>query len=71
MKGLRILGALAGLCNCASAASLFAGSNLYYAAGLNEAQQTTLFAGLQEAKVRVLRVWLDGGCTHPLSRTFT
>ena len=38
----------------------FSASNLYYAAGLKESQQTTLFEGLQSAGVKVLRVWLDG-----------
>ncbi|KZM24925.1 hydrolase [Ascochyta rabiei] len=42
------------------AAKSFSGSNLYYAAGLKEAQQTTLLEGLQSAGVKVLRVWLDG-----------
>lgn len=42
------------------AANSFAGSNLYYAAGLTPDQQTTLFTGLQSAGVKVLRVWLDG-----------
>jgi mannan endo-1,4-beta-mannosidase len=42
------------------AAKSFAASNLYYAAGLKESQQTTLFEGLQSAGVKVLRVWLDG-----------
>ncbi|KAI7231786.1 hypothetical protein KC330_g6235 [Hortaea werneckii] len=60
MRLLSVVGALAGLLGCTSAASLFAGSNLYYAAGLNQEQQTTLFEGLQDANVRVLRVWLDG-----------
>ncbi|EXF83882.1 hypothetical protein CFIO01_03905 [Colletotrichum fioriniae PJ7] len=42
------------------AAKSFSASNLYYAAGLNTQQQTTLFQGLQSAGVKVLRVWLDG-----------
>ncbi|XPS81813.1 Mannan endo-1,4-beta-mannosidase [Ascochyta lentis] len=42
------------------AAKSFSASNLYYAAGLREAQQTTLLEGLQSAGVKVLRVWLDG-----------
>ncbi|KAF4965150.1 hypothetical protein FSARC_7017 [Fusarium sarcochroum] len=42
------------------AAKSFSASNLYYAAGLTEDQQTTLLTGLQDAGVRVLRVWLDG-----------
>lgn len=60
MKLLHLLGTSLGLLALSSAASLFAGSNLYYAAGLNQEQQTTLFEGLQDADVRVLRVWLDG-----------
>jgi mannan endo-1,4-beta-mannosidase len=42
------------------AAKSFSASNLYYAAGLKDAQQTTLLQGLQGAGVKVLRVWLDG-----------
>ncbi|KAJ4334111.1 hypothetical protein N0V95_009242 [Ascochyta clinopodiicola] len=42
------------------AAKSFSGSNLYYAAGLKETQQTALLQGLQSAGVKVLRVWLDG-----------
>ncbi|KFA52272.1 hypothetical protein S40293_00612 [Stachybotrys chartarum IBT 40293] len=42
------------------AAQSFAASNLYYAAGLRDDQQTFLFEGLQSAGVKVLRVWLDG-----------
>jgi hypothetical protein len=44
----------------AAAAQSWAGSNLYYAAGLSAAEQDTLFTGLQSAGVKVLRVWLDG-----------
>jgi mannan endo-1,4-beta-mannosidase len=47
-----------------TAASVFAGSNLYYAAGLTSTQQDTLFTGLQSAGVKVLRVWLDGIPPH-------
>lgn len=43
-----------------SAGKSFAGSNLYYAAGLSSDQQATLFSGLQNAGAKVLRVWLDG-----------
>lgn len=52
------------------AAKSFAGSNLYYAAGLadnknplrSDVQQArdVLLGGLQSAGVKVLRVWLDG-----------
>ncbi|KAI0700430.1 glycoside hydrolase family 5 protein [Cytidiella melzeri] len=42
------------------AAQSFAGSNLYYAAGLYPADRTTLLDGLQSAGMKVLRVWLDG-----------
>ncbi|KAF4974686.1 hypothetical protein FZEAL_8444 [Fusarium zealandicum] len=42
------------------AAKSFSASNLYYAAGLKDQQQTTLLKGLQSAGVKVLRVWLDG-----------
>jgi mannan endo-1,4-beta-mannosidase len=46
--------------NTTFAAKSFSASNLYYAAGLKDAQQTTLLQGLQSAGVKVLRVWLDG-----------
>jgi mannan endo-1,4-beta-mannosidase len=42
------------------AATSFAGSNLYYAAGLTTDQQHTLFSKLQSVGVKVLRVWVDG-----------
>ncbi|KAH9866053.1 hypothetical protein J1614_008617 [Plenodomus biglobosus] len=42
------------------AAKSFSASNLYYAAGLKQDQQTFLLEGLQSAGVKVLRVWLDG-----------
>lgn len=38
----------------------FAGSNLYYAAGLSSDQQHTLLSALKTAGAKVLRVWLDG-----------
>lgn len=57
------LGLFLGLAECATAATSFAGSNLYYAAGLTQTQQTTLFTGLKDAGVQVLRVWLDGKFT--------
>jgi hypothetical protein len=63
MKSLSLCTALLfGLSSLATshAAKSFAASNLYYAAGLKESQQTTLFEGLQSAGVKVLRVWLDG-----------
>jgi mannan endo-1,4-beta-mannosidase len=60
MRFLNTLSIFAGLAAYVSAANSFAGSNLYYAAGLNSAQQTTLFTGLKDAGVQVLRVWLDG-----------
>ncbi|KAI0794527.1 glycoside hydrolase family 5 protein [Fomes fomentarius] len=44
----------------AATAKTFAGSNLYYAAGLTTDQRTTLLKGLQSAGMKVLRVWLDG-----------
>lgn len=47
------------------AADSFVGSNLYYAAGLTDAQSTKLLAGLQSAGVKVLRVWLDGQTGTP------
>ncbi|KAH9947739.1 glycoside hydrolase [Amylocystis lapponica] len=42
------------------AASSFAGSSLYYAAGLSDNEADTLLQGLQSADMKVLRVWLDG-----------
>ncbi|KAF8713818.1 Cellulase (glycosyl hydrolase family 5), partial [Rhizoctonia solani] len=42
-----------------SAANSFAGSNLYYAAGLIPYQRTTLLSNMQSAGMKVLRVWLD------------
>jgi mannan endo-1,4-beta-mannosidase len=60
MRFFNTLSIFAGLATYASAANSFAGSNLYYAAGLNQAQQTALFTGLKDAGVQVLRVWLDG-----------
>ncbi|GJE87868.1 glycoside hydrolase family 5 protein [Phanerochaete sordida] len=42
------------------AAKGFAGSNLYYAAGLSAADRTTLLKGLQSANMKVLRVWING-----------
>eukprot|EP01087_Luapelamoeba_hula_P018495 TRINITY_DN5963_c0_g2_i1.p1 TRINITY_DN5963_c0_g2~~TRINITY_DN5963_c0_g2_i1.p1 ORF type:complete len:418 (-),score=62.83 TRINITY_DN5963_c0_g2_i1:72-1325(-) len=38
----------------------WAGSNLYYAAGLTFSEQEYLFSNLRRSGVRVLRVWLDG-----------
>jgi mannan endo-1,4-beta-mannosidase len=57
-----LTGALFGFASFSTtyAAKSFSGSNLYYAAGLKESQQTTLLQGLQSAGVKVLRVWLDG-----------
>lgn len=60
MKISYALGALAGLASSVSAYQTFSGSNLYYAAGLTTDEQNTLFAGLKDAGVQVLRVWLDG-----------
>lgn len=53
------------------AAKSFSASNLYYAAGLKDAQQTTLLQGLQGAGVKVLRVWLDGTITRSPPRDVT
>ncbi|KAI0684965.1 glycoside hydrolase [Cerioporus squamosus] len=41
-----------------TAASNFAGSNLYYAAGINATARTTLLKGLQSANMKVLHVWI-------------
>jgi mannan endo-1,4-beta-mannosidase len=53
------------LSTTAFAAKSFSASNLYYAAGLTDNQQTFLLDGLKSAGVKVLRVWLDG---EPLLR---
>ena len=68
-----LTGALFGLASFSStyAAKSFSASNLYYAAGLKEAQQTALFEGLQSAGVKVLRVWLDGKAEPQFSYTIT
>ncbi|KAG8996058.1 hypothetical protein FRB94_008579 [Tulasnella sp. JGI-2019a] len=47
----------------------FAGTNLYYAAGLSASQRATYFAGLQSADMKVLRVWLDGQSTATTKNT--
>lgn len=60
MKISYVFSALAGLAATVSAYPSFSGSNLYYAAGLSSDEQKTLFTGLQDAGVQVLRVWLDG-----------
>jgi mannan endo-1,4-beta-mannosidase len=62
MKILSLASILVGLSSVTStlAAQSFSASNLYYAAGLTDAQSTTLLEGLQSAGVKVLRVWLDG-----------
>ncbi|KAF4996702.1 hypothetical protein FGRMN_4360 [Fusarium graminum] len=62
MKLFSIASLTLGLSSLATtfAAKSFSASNLYYAAGLTDSQQTTLFTGLQSAGVKVLRVWLDG-----------
>ncbi|KAF8598376.1 glycoside hydrolase family 5 protein [Ceratobasidium sp. AG-I] len=52
-----------GFAGLASAANSFAGSNLYYAAGLSASQRATLLGGMQSAGMKVLRVWLDGQST--------
>ncbi|QRV94694.1 Cellulase (glycosyl hydrolase family 5 protein) [Ceratobasidium sp. AG-Ba] len=51
------------LAGVVSAANSFAGSNLYYAAGLSASQRATLLGGMQSAGMKVLRVWLDGQST--------
>ena len=53
------------------AANTWAGSNLYYAAGLSTAEQDSLFSALQSAGVKVLRVWLDGESSGQKGTTFT
>jgi mannan endo-1,4-beta-mannosidase len=70
MKFLTLLtGAFLGLASFSTtfAAKSFSASNLYYAAGLKDAQQNALLQGLQSAGVKVLRVWLDGKATSPSS----
>ncbi|VUC30816.1 unnamed protein product [Clonostachys rosea] len=62
MKFFSLASLILGLSSAATtyAAKSFSASNLYYAAGLTDSQQTTLLSGLQSAGVKVLRVWLDG-----------
>ncbi|KAH9846610.1 glycoside hydrolase [Lenzites betulinus] len=61
---MRALALLSVFLSCAlhltAAANTFAGSNLYYAAGLRADTRTTLLSRLQSAGMKVLRVWLDG-----------
>lgn len=42
-----------------SGANVFGGSNLYYIAGTNSDQRKYLFGAMQDANMKVLRVWLD------------
>ncbi|KAH8115463.1 beta-1,3-mannanase [Phellopilus nigrolimitatus] len=60
---LTALACVSNIGHFARAANSFAGSNLYYAAGLSESDRTTLLQGLQDAGMKVLRVWLDGQST--------
>ncbi|KAI5925019.1 beta-1,3-mannanase [Camillea tinctor] len=63
MKGDLHLACLVGLAAKALGASSFAGSELYYAAGLNTTQQEYLFSNLQDSGIKVLRVWLEADST--------
>ncbi|TQN68217.1 Mannan endo-1,4-beta-mannosidase 5 [Colletotrichum shisoi] len=72
---MKLLGALPVLLQLALsvtclAAKSFSASNLYYAAGLNNQQQTFLLEGLRSAGVKVLRVWLDGQSGNEKGTTF-
>ncbi|KAI0016881.1 beta-1,3-mannanase [Xylariomycetidae sp. FL0641] len=60
MKVFQLFAACLGLAPAVLGAASWAGSNLYYAAGLTTDEQEKLFSNLQEAGVKVLRVWLDG-----------
>lgn len=57
-------------------ATSFAGTNLYYAAGLSSSQRTTYFAALQKAGMKVLRCVLTAAQTtfsllrHPIVAEF-
>ncbi|VDB83765.1 unnamed protein product [Peniophora sp. CBMAI 1063] len=53
----------------AFAATSFAGTNLYYAAGLSASQRATYLDALQGAGMKVLRVWLDGQSTASTKNT--
>ncbi|KAI0793320.1 glycoside hydrolase [Abortiporus biennis] len=44
-------------------ANSFAGSNLYYAAGLRSDEREALLSAMNSAGMKVLRVWLDGQST--------
>ncbi|KAI5124677.1 hypothetical protein M0805_004285 [Coniferiporia weirii] len=66
-----LLGALACISGItgASAANSFAGANLYYAAGLSSSERQTLLQGMEDAGMKVLRVWLDGESTSTTKGT--
>jgi len=57
------------IASSAFAANSFAGSNLYYAAGLSSSQQDTLFSAMKSAGMKVLRVWVDGESTATTKNT--
>jgi hypothetical protein len=73
MKFFSLTSLVLGLFSVANtnAAKSFSASNLYYAAGLTDGQQTILLNGIQSAGVKVLRVWLDGKDSPPASRLNT
>ncbi|KAI1740598.1 beta-1,3-mannanase [Xylaria scruposa] len=60
MKASFTFAACLALAGSALSAASFAGSNLYYAAGLSTDQQDYLFKNLKASGIKVLRVWLDG-----------
>ena len=65
-----LISLLSSLIPSSYAANAWAGSNLYYAAGLTTAEQDSLFSALQSAGVKVLRVWLDGESSGQKGTTF-
>ncbi|KAI5776542.1 glycoside hydrolase family 5 protein [Geopyxis carbonaria] len=60
MLSLFAFGAMALFGQIAAAGQSFAGTNLYYAAGLKADMRAKYLDSLQDASIRVLRVWLDG-----------
>ncbi|KAG8959355.1 hypothetical protein FRC03_008085 [Tulasnella sp. 419] len=57
---LYLIGIATTIAGVASAANVWSGTNLYYAAGLSASQRASYFSALQSAGMKVLRVWLDG-----------
>ncbi|KAA1471168.1 glycoside hydrolase family 5 protein [Dentipellis sp. KUC8613] len=69
MRLLQSLTCALSLAYAASAANSFAGSNLYYAAGLSASQRSTLLGAMQNAGMKVIRVWMDAESTSSTKNT--